>query len=95
VRNLLVGTSVFDRQRDSILRDQIVIGVADKKTREKLLFDPQLSLAKAIDLLRACETSSSIAEPMSAEAMNRLTLNKFKLGKPALGKSGHGGDHRS
>ena len=39
-----------------ILRDQIVFGVADMKTREKLLFDPQLSLNKAIEILRACET---------------------------------------
>ena len=91
----MIATCEYDTQRDSILRDQIVIGVADNKTREKLLFDPQLTLAKAIDILRACETSSSTAELMSAEAINRLTLDKFKSGKPALSKSGHGGDRRS
>ena len=91
----LIATCEYDAQRDSILRDQIVIGVADNKTREKLLFDPQLTLAKAIDILRACETSSSIAGQMSAEAIDRLTLDKFKLGKTVTGKSGHGGDRRS
>ena len=69
--------------------------MAHNKTREKLLFDPQLTLAKAIDILRACETSSSIAEQMSAEAINRLTLDKFKLGKPVTGRSGHGSDRHS
>ena len=44
----LVATCEYDTQRDSIRRDQIVIGVADMKTREMLLFDPQLSLNKAI-----------------------------------------------
>jgi hypothetical protein len=36
----LIATCEYDTQRDSILRDQIVIGVSDIKTREKLLFDP-------------------------------------------------------
>jgi hypothetical protein len=91
----LIATCEYDAQRESILRDQIVIGVADNKTREKLLFDPQLTLAKAIDILRACETSSSIAEQMSTEAINRLTLDKYKSGKPVIVKSGYGGDRRS
>jgi hypothetical protein len=60
--------------------------VADVKTREKLLFDPQLTLVKAVEIIRACETSSSIAEKMSAGVVNRLTLEKFKQSKP----SGHG-----
>ena len=71
----LIASFEYDAQRDSILIDQIVIGVADNKTREKLLFDPQLTLAKAIDILRARETSSSIAEQMSAEVVNKLTLD--------------------
>jgi hypothetical protein len=86
----LIATCEYNTQRDSILRDQIVIGVADIQTREKLLFDPQLTLAKAVEILRACETSSSIAEKMSAEAVNRLTLEKFKQSKP----SGHGQSDR-
>ena len=64
--------------------------MANVKTREKLLFDPQLTLGKAVEIIRACETSSSIAEKMSAEAVNRLTLEKFKQSKP----SGHGQSSR-
>ena len=68
----LIATCDYSIQRDSILRDQIVIGVADNKTREKLLFDPQLTLAKAIDILRACEASSLLADQMNSEAVHRL-----------------------
>lgn len=39
----LIATCEYDTQRDCILHDQI-ISVADIKTREKLLFDPQLTL---------------------------------------------------
>ncbi len=48
----LIATCEYDAQLDFILRVQIVIGVADNKTREKLLFDPQLTLDKAVDILR-------------------------------------------
>lgn len=36
----LIATCEYDTQRDSILRDQIVIDVEDIKTREKFFFDP-------------------------------------------------------
>jgi hypothetical protein len=49
-------TFLLDTQRDSILRDQIGIDVAYVKTREKLLFYPQLTLNKAVEIVRACET---------------------------------------
>jgi hypothetical protein len=39
----LIATCEYDTQRDCILHDQI-ISVADIKTRDKLLFDPQLTL---------------------------------------------------
>lgn len=42
------------------------------------MFYPQLTLVKAVENIRACETSSSIAVKMSAEAVNRLTVEKFR-----------------
>jgi hypothetical protein len=60
----LMATCEYDVQRDSIPHNQIFIVVADNTAREKLLFDPQLTLAKAIVILRACETSSWITKQM-------------------------------
>ena len=34
---------------ESVLRDQVVLGVADSQTREKLLFEKTLDLSKAFD----------------------------------------------
>ena len=49
----LIETCKYNTQRDSILRDQIVFGMADVKTREKLLFDPQLTLVKAVKIIKS------------------------------------------
>ncbi|KAJ8404507.1 hypothetical protein AAFF_G00337740 [Aldrovandia affinis] len=42
---------------DSLIRDQIVIGVLDKKVRMQLLKEPDLSLAKAIRICQASESA--------------------------------------
>jgi hypothetical protein len=44
---------------NSILRDQIVLGVASDPVREKLLYETNLSLAGACGIVRACEASAS------------------------------------
>ena len=44
---------------ESVLRDQLVLGVADPLVREKLLYENNLQLAKACDIIRACEASKA------------------------------------
>ncbi|KAK4024308.1 hypothetical protein OUZ56_009691 [Daphnia magna] len=76
----LIAMFEYDKQRDLLLRDQIVIDVADNK---KLLFNPQLTLEKAVEIVRAYETSSAKAEKMATESVNRLTMEKSKPEKPS------------
>lgn len=58
LRNL-VKNCAYGNQVDSVLRDQIVMGVADSTVQEKLLFEKDLTLQKAIDIVRACEATKS------------------------------------
>ncbi len=44
---------------ESVLRDQIVLGVASEQVREKILFETDLKLAEACNIVRACESASS------------------------------------
>ena len=74
----LIASFEFENQGDSILRDQIVSGVANSSTREKLLYDPQPTLQKAIDILYGYEVSASVANQMSAEAVHRLVAENSK-----------------
>ncbi|XP_045032697.1 uncharacterized protein K02A2.6-like [Daphnia magna] len=52
---------------ESVLRDQVVLGVADSQTREKLLFEKTLDLAKACDIVRPFEASCAQLTQMSSD----------------------------
>ena len=61
---------------ESVLRDQLVLGVADPLVREKLLYENDLKLAKACDVIRACETFKNqltiINTPSAAESAHAV-----------------------
>ena len=44
---------------DDLLRDRIIFGIADNKVRERLLREPELNLAKTLDICRASEMSQA------------------------------------
>ena len=48
---------------DDLLRDRIIFGIADDKVRERLLGEPELNLAKTLDICRASEMSQAQQEP--------------------------------
>lgn len=47
----------FEGIKDSLIRDQIVVGISDPKLRERLLRETDLTLEKAIKLCRITEQS--------------------------------------
>lgn len=55
----LVKTCNYGAVVDSFLRDAIVLGIADPLVREKLLYEKDLQLEKACDIVRACEHSKA------------------------------------
>ena len=57
---------------DSVLRDQIVVGVASNKTRQELLKDSKLTLKTCIDTCKALETASTCCIALGA---NDLSVN--------------------
>ena len=50
---------------DDILRDRIIFGITDTKVRERLLREPELSLAKTLDFCRASEISQAQIKEVS------------------------------
>ncbi len=55
----LVKTCNYGPVVDSFLRDVIVLGIADPAVREKLLYEKDLQLEKACDIVRVCEHSKA------------------------------------
>ena len=53
---------------DQILRDRLVTGIRDEKVRERLLRDNKLTLEKALDIVRAAESTAAQMKEMNLEA---------------------------
>lgn len=59
---LKASTCNFGTLRDSLIRDQIVFGICDRKVREKLLGEHELNLEKAVKICQASELARQHAE---------------------------------
>jgi len=55
----LVKTCDYGTVEDSTIRDRIVLGIRDDATRKKLLQTRKLDLAKAIDICRSSEATTT------------------------------------
>ena len=73
---------------DDILRDRIVFGIADDKVRERLLREPELSLAKTLDICRASEMSRAqikvVSELNPSNAASNVRLLKDSKSTPVI-----------
>ena len=70
----------FGALKDSLIRDQIVVGINDPKLRERLLRETDLSLEKAIKLCRITEQSkeqSKVFDTQTAQTSNIGTVKKI------------------
>jgi len=61
----LAKTCEFGNVQESMIRDQIVVGIRDDATRQKLLQVRKLTLKNAIDMCRACELASRQLKEMT------------------------------
>ena len=73
---------------DDILSDRIVFGIADAKVRERLLHEPELSLAKMLDICRASEMSRAqikvVSELNPSNAASNVHLLKDSKSTPVI-----------
>jgi hypothetical protein len=94
----LISSCNYDTQRDSLLRDQIVVGIIDNGTREQLLSQSTLYLKKTVEFCRAREPARKHAAQMQSGAeasqtqmlvnllnANRLTSSSQKMQNPKDG----------
>ena len=65
---------------DDILRDRIVLGIRDDKMRERLLRLNDLTLQKAVDLIKAAEQTEQQVKLMSGNPGGTANVNTLKQG---------------
>ncbi|GFN86354.1 retrovirus-related pol polyprotein from transposon 17.6 [Plakobranchus ocellatus] len=74
------------KEEDRMIRDRIVIGIINDKTREKLLEEKDLDLQKCLDICRAGETAQSQIKEMASSSVHQIghgnKFNKKKAFKP-------------
>ena len=70
----------FTTLRDSLIRDRLILGVKNDRARKKLLEQKDLTLDKALDILRTAELTEIRASEISTEEanVNRVKLRKTK-----------------
>ena len=69
-------TCEFGSLQDSLIKDRIVCGIDNKSVRERLLRDNDLTLDKAINIVRAAETSKTQVEKLSNPSIEVESLNQ-------------------
>ena len=70
---------------EEILRDRIVLGIRDDKMRERLLRCNDLTLQKAVDLIKAAEQTEHQVKLMGASAnVNALKQGRSKNNRPSM-----------
>ena len=68
----------FGAIKDSLIRDQIVVGINDPKLRERLLRETDLTLEKAIKLCRITEQSKEQLKIFSSPATQTSSVDAVK-----------------
>lgn len=79
----LASSCKYDTLESELIRDRIVLGVADVSLRKKLLGDGKLTLSTAIDLCRAHEATNKQFQKMSIQCeVEESIVNKtYSQGK--------------
>lgn len=75
-------TCEFGDLQDSLIRDRIVCGIDDNNTRERLLRNNALTLEKAIDAVRAAETSKTQTQELNNSVEAAALTNDRRLTNP-------------
>ena len=78
----LSASCAYGELEDEMLRDRIVFGIKDGAPRSRLLREPDLTLDKAIDMVRSDEVSSKRLQRMEGETVNYANYSQTRR-KPA------------
>ena len=84
------STCEFGDQEDLMIRDKVVFGVYDKRMKERMLREPDLSLHKAVDLCHASESTKQQLREMSGGSPAMEVHEVRRMGKPPRKPGQHG-----
>ena len=77
----LVKTCNYGELENSMIRDRIVIGIRDTRTRKRLLQEKKLDLSRCIDMCRASEKTDERVKTMNQEEVSAAEKKMSKNSK--------------
>ena len=77
LRKLIKTCNVCGHMQDEFLKDQIIFGLIDSTTREKLPQERPLALNKCLDMCRAAESATKQAKEIAAGAKAEVNCINF------------------
>lgn len=87
----LIKSCEFGDQQDSLLRDRIILGIADKSLQERMLREVDLSLEKIVKLCRATEMGRDQAK----ELQGHISLKGQNCIDAVSSRQGYSGQHKN
>ena len=82
----------FKEQEDLMIRDKLVFGVKDSRVKERLLRVSDLTMERAIDIIRAAESTKLQLREMAGESASKsVDVHAFKSRGDRAGSSTRGG----
>lgn len=77
LKSLIVSCN-YDKERVSLLRDQLVFGIIDNETREQLMCLVALNLKKTVNICRKRESAKKLVDqmqPVAETSRNKMQVN--------------------
>ena len=72
----------FGTMKNSLIKDRIVLGINNTKTRERLLRVPDLTLEKALDVVRSAEATEMQMKELMTATHQCTELERIKTSQP-------------
>lgn len=69
----LASSCGFGDQKSSLLQDQIVLGIWDKDLQERLLWESDFTLKKAVDSIQACKINDPKCSKVNVYQKKKVT----------------------
>ena len=84
IRSLVKTCRYCEDCVDSIVRDRIVLGVADPNTQTALLKERELTLQKSIDICKSAENAAQQGKTLRPDSINKVTSQPRRQKKPEV-----------
>ena len=84
IKEIAAYCDFCDKCLDDQFRDRIVVGTRDEEALKRMLHEPKLTLQKAVDICRACESASANSAAILGEPTGVTRVSAYRRSRDRL-----------